>query len=66
MNSQEIQQFNLAHHGKAFVLTSGSKSHFMTADTLSQVFDQLYSPALEIQRKRCLISYYVCIFHVSI
>lgn len=48
----DIVRFNEAYAGKAMILTSGTNSHFMTAQTLIQVLEQLVSPALEIQRAR--------------
>ena len=36
------------------IITSGGGSHFMTAQTLVQVLEQLVSPALELQRARPL------------
>lgn len=48
----DIVRFNEAYAGKAMVISSGTNSHFMTAQTLIQVLEQLVSPALEIQRAR--------------
>lgn len=62
VKGDEILAFNRAHAGKYMLLTSGGKSHFMTADTLLQVFEQLYSPALALQRAKyldCVVSCYV-------
>ena len=44
--------WNVAHKGKSYILTSGSGTHFMTADTLLQLYDQLFSPAVELQRAK--------------
>ena len=52
MPQELITKFNMDNVGESFVFTSGSSSHFMTADTLDQVFEQLFSPALAKQRKR--------------
>ena len=52
VTADEMKAFNLANVGEAFLFTSGSTSHFMTADTLHQVFEQLFSPAIERQRER--------------
>ena len=53
MKQSDIACFNEEYAGRAMILTSGSNSHFMCSDTLCQVYEQLLSPALEIQRARC-------------
>ena len=62
VKGEEILAFNRAHMGKYMLLTSGGKSHFMTADTLLQVFEQLYSPALALQRAK----HHACMFSCSV
>ena len=54
LSAEAIKQFNEKHAGRAMVLTSGTSSHFMTGDTLVQVYEQLYSPALALQRAKTL------------
>ena len=51
---EEQRAWNVAHKGRSYVLTSGTRSHFMTADTLLQLFEQLFSPALQQQRDRLM------------
>ncbi|CAK9114704.1 Uncharacterized protein (Fragment), partial [Durusdinium trenchii] len=52
LSVSEIQEFNASHVASAMVVPSGTNSHFMTSDTLLQVWEQLYSPALAKQRSR--------------
>jgi len=52
MKSSEMTEFNKKHHGYAMVFSSTTDSHFMTGETLCMVYEQLYSPALALQRKR--------------
>lgn len=54
LSVSEIQEFNASHVASAMVVPSGTNSHFMTSDTLLQVWEQLYSPALAKQRSRSL------------
>ncbi len=55
ISASEIHQFNCQHVGVAYVLTSGTASHFMCAETLATVYEQPYSPALRVQRERYLV-----------
>lgn len=64
MTAQEIQKWNQEHEGISMVLSSGGKSHFMCADTLLQVYEQLYSGALARQRAKPLERSYSCILFV--
>ena len=75
MTAAQMHEWNSSHVGSSYVLSSGSRTHFMTADTLLQVFEQVYSPALEKQSKRpavCAVSdgllvlAIVCRVHVSL
>ena len=52
LTAEEMKQWNDAHVGESYVMSSGSKTHFMTADCLLQVYDQVYSPALAKQRAK--------------
>lgn len=52
MDAQSIKLWNDAHHGTSLILTSGSKTHFMTSQTLLQVYEQLISPAVQLQRAK--------------
>lgn len=55
MDAEAIREWNNAHVGTSLIVTSGSKTHFMTADTLLQVYEQLLSPALARQRAKHLV-----------
>ena len=52
MTHAQMTEWNKTHIGRSYVLSSGTKSHFMSADTLLQVFEQVYSPALQMQREK--------------
>ncbi|CAJ1437547.1 unnamed protein product [Effrenium voratum] len=56
MTPATIRAFNSEHVGTAMVMTSGGSTHFMCADTLLQVMEQLYSPALQLQRAKYNLS----------
>ena len=65
ISPQEALAFNRANHGRAYVLTSGTDSHFMTGEVLAVLLDQLISPALEKQRLKileCSIQYFFDLF----
>ena len=66
LNASEIADFNKANVGRSYIVASGTKSHFMSADSLLQIFEQVYSPALRLQRQKILDSnLYSFWFHVS-
>lgn len=52
MTQEEMVAFNTAHVGEALVLSSGSGTHFTTADVVLYIYEQLYSVALAKQRDR--------------
>ena len=52
ISAEEMAKFNKEHRGRSYVLSSGSKTHFLTADTLLILYEQLFSPALMLQRQR--------------
>ncbi|CAK9011053.1 Uncharacterized protein (Fragment) [Durusdinium trenchii] len=52
MKVEEICAFNSRYEGRAFVLTSGTGTHFTSAETMLTVFEQLYSVALQNQRHK--------------
>ena len=52
ISAEEMAKFNKEHRGRSYVLSSGSKTHFLTADTLLILYEQLFSPALVLQRQR--------------
>lgn len=52
MSQEDMIRFNDAHIGEALVVTSGSATHFTTADVVLHIYEQLYSVALAKQRKR--------------
>lgn len=54
MSSEEMAKYNAKNVGHSFVVSSGSKSHFMCGETLAVMMEQLLSPALELQRQRQL------------
>lgn len=54
MKVEEICAFNSRYEGRAFVLTSGTGTHFTSAETMLTVFEQLYSVALQNQRHKHL------------
>lgn len=54
IDATTIRKFNDEHVGTAMILTSGSKTHYMTSDVMLQVMEQLYSAALSMQRTRFL------------
>ena len=43
--------YNAKYPGEFYVTTSGSSSHFMTADTTIEMLSELYGPAFEAQRR---------------
>lgn len=47
-----MQEFNLAHQGKAYVLSSQSGTHFMNGEVLSIMQEQLWSQAFHLQRAK--------------
>lgn len=51
---EDVKAYNSRHQGESMIVLSGSHTHFMCADTLLQVLEQLYSKAFEIQRARYL------------
>ena len=57
--SEALRSFNLANKGRAYMLTSGTTSHFMTGQVYAQLLEQLYSPAIELQKKRRFEGYQV-------
>lgn len=52
MSQQDIHSFNLKHYGKAWIMTSGTSSHFMSGECLAVMLEQVISPALQLQRKK--------------
>lgn len=52
MSQQDMVAFNHSHVGEALVLSSGSATHFTTADVVLYIYEQLYSVALAKQRSR--------------
>lgn len=51
MSTEEQHAFNMRNQGVAYVVTSGSKTHFMNGETYAVVLEQLYSAAFVKQRK---------------
>lgn len=52
ITKEQLELFNRKHRGIAYCLTSGSNTHFMNAEVLCQVLEQLYSPALDLHKAR--------------
>ena len=52
MSQESMVAFNDRHVGRALVVSSGSSTHFTTADVVLHIFEQLYSPALSLQGDR--------------
>ena len=52
MTQEQMVEFNNRHLGEAVVMSSGSATHFTTADTVLYIFEQVYSVALAKQRAR--------------
>lgn len=50
----EIRAWNSKHVGLAYIVSSGTQSHFMQSNTLLEVFDQCYSAAVKLQRNKFL------------
>lgn len=59
ISGQDIVDYNLKNYGRSMVVTSGGSSHFMTGETMMIMMEQLISPALKLQRERCLSAVYV-------
>lgn len=57
ISPKDMAAFNEEFRGQYLLLSSESRTHFMTSQTLLQVFEQLYSPALAAQRKKFLALY---------
>ena len=51
----DIQKWNAEHVGSSLIISSQTPTHFMNAESLIVVLEQLYSPAFEAQRKRYLL-----------
>ncbi len=47
---------NAKHYGKAYLMTCGTKSHFMTAATTQEYMDNLLTPALRLRRQELGLS----------
>lgn len=60
VSSEDIRNYNLANQGRSMIITSGSGTHFMNAESLTVVFEQLYSCAFQLQRERWDIA--VCLY----
>ena len=54
MSPSEMQAWNVAHKGHSWVMSSGSGTHFMTAEVWMVMLEQMVSPALQIQRAKHL------------
>lgn len=54
LTHEKISSYNQAHKGTSMIVTSGTKSHFMSAETLNIIMEQLYSPAFARQRAKHL------------
>ena len=54
MSASEIRQWNLSHKGTSWVMSSGTGSHFMSADCWMVMLEQMISPALKLQRDKQL------------
>ena len=52
MSQEAVVRWNAQHLGRAMIVFSGTNSHFMSANVLLEVFEQLISPALRLQRAR--------------
>lgn len=52
MNQSDIVSWNKSHVGRAMIVTSGASSHFMSANVLLEIFEQMISPAFHLQRSR--------------
>lgn len=52
LSGAEMAEYNCAHRGKSWVMSSGTSSHFMSGECFAVMLEQLISPALEIQRQR--------------
>ena len=52
LDKDQIHSFNMANKGTAMVISSGSKTHFMSGEILVEVFEQLYGVAFARQRQR--------------
>ncbi|CAK9092325.1 Uncharacterized protein (Fragment) [Durusdinium trenchii] len=52
----DIQKWNAEHVGSSLIISSQTPTHFMNAESLIVVLEQLYSPAFEAQRKRYNLS----------
>lgn len=52
MPASELKKFNDAHIGVAHAIVSGSRSHFMTGSTWTELLYKLYTPALDRQRQK--------------
>ena len=54
MAAQAIRTWNAAHVGVGYIVSSGTSSHFMSAESLLEVMDQCYSAAIKLQREKRL------------
>lgn len=55
LTASEINAYNMSNYGRSYIMTSSTKSHFMTGEVMACLLEQLYSPAFAQQRARYLV-----------
>ena len=52
LSHKYITTFNQKYEGRAYIVKSGGKSHFMSGETTVETWRNLFMPAYKVQRKR--------------